>query len=106
MPKCPYCDAELEISLSIKPVPIEDKFRKEVMTALEGYFDIMLDAAPFGKMMLRTMRKRVVKWQQKFIDGIAALPIIIQSCKNCDAVIGTAPLIDIGSVGSFGGTSS
>lgn len=105
MPKCPYCEAELEIKLSIKPVPIEEKFKKQTMTAAEGYFDVMMDAAPFGKMMLKTMGKRIIKWQKKFIDGIAAYPIIVQSCKNCDAVIGTAPLFDIGSVGSFNTSS-
>ncbi len=105
MPKCPYCDAELEIKLSIKPVPIEDTFKNEATTAMEGYFDVMMDTGPFGTKILKSFGKRALKWQKKFLDGIAALPLIVQSCENCDAVIGTSLLFDIGSIGSFNTSS-
>lgn len=95
MPKCPYCNAELELSLSIKPVPISDEFKDQAMTAIEGFIDIQADVAPFGGKMMKSMSKYALKWQKKYFDAVGALPIMFQTCKNCDAVIGTSNFINL-----------
>jgi hypothetical protein len=95
MPKCPYCNIELELNLTLKPVQISDEFKDQAMTAIEGFIDIQAEAAPFGGKMMKSMSKYTLKWQRRYFDKVGALPIMLQTCKNCDAVIGTNTFINI-----------
>lgn len=96
MPKCPYCKAELELNLTLNPVPIDDAFRDAAMGAIEQFLEYRASAAPFGGGMIKKMAKLGLKWVRKYFDQVGALPIIYQSCKNCDAVINTDIFINVG----------
>jgi hypothetical protein len=43
--KCPYCKEELELKIEIKPTPIDDKFRNDILNAYEGFIEIQAEFA-------------------------------------------------------------
>ena len=100
MPKCPYCKAELELNLTMKQAPIDDVFRDAAMDAMEQFLEYRAAAAPFGGGMMKKMGKFGLKWVRKYFDKVGMLPIVLQSCKNCDVVINTNTFISVGSSGS------
>ncbi|MBD3230568.1 MAG: hypothetical protein GF329_20480 [Candidatus Lokiarchaeota archaeon] len=102
MPKCPYCEKELEIKLEIKPIEIDQDFKDAAFSATEGVIDIQADAAPFVGGMVRKMGKRVLKIVERYFNKIGAVPMIIQSCKNCNTVIDTEFYINPSSLLGFG----
>ena len=100
MPKCPYCKAELELKLDIKPVEINDEFRQKVVETDEDF--INLTGKLLGKLGgLATFGKGyTLKWKRKMLDALGAIPMLYQTCKKCDTVINTEVLMDLLSTGS------
>ncbi len=114
MPKCPYCKAELELKLDIKPVSINDNFRKDLVDTNADIANLniqiqkeLLETFPgpgFLKGMQRRMldsnwTKRMLDWSIRrmeiFLSKWAALPVLYQTCKNCDTVINTEIMMDL-----------
>ena len=96
MPKCPYCKEELEIKITMKPVKIDQEFKDAILTATEELIDIQADVMPFGGGMARNMAKYSLKWIEKYLNAIGGLPVMLQSCKNCDAVINSNLFTNLG----------
>jgi len=95
LPKCPYCKEELELKLEIKPTPVNDKFKSDILTAYENFIDIQAEVVPFGGKMLKKMAKYSLKFVDRYLDLIKAIPFILNSCSKCDSVITAEPLIDL-----------
>jgi len=102
MPKCPYCKAELELNLEINPTPINDKFKDDLMKTYESFVEIQAEVVPFGGKMIKRMAKYALKFVDRYLDKIGALPLVIHSCSNCDSVIASESLVDLMSSGSSG----
>ena len=105
MPKCPYCKEELEIRLEIKPAPINDKFRDDIMQTYENFIDLQAEVVPFGGKMIKRMAKFTLKFVDQYLDKIGALPIMLQSCSKCDSVISSESLVNLMSTGTSGSSS-
>ena len=105
MPKCPYCKEELEIRLEIKPAPINDKFRDDIMQTYENFIDLQAEVVPFGGKMLKRMAQFTLKFVDRYLDKIGALPIMLQSCSKCDSVISSESLVNLMSTGTSGSSS-
>ena len=95
MPKCPYCKEELELKLEIKPTPIDDKFKTDLLKAYEGFIDIQAEVVPFGGKMLKRMSKYSLKFVNRYLDLLGAIPLVMQSCSKCDSVITSESLFDL-----------
>jgi hypothetical protein len=95
MPKCPYCKAELELKLEINPTPINDTFKDDLMKTYENFIEIQAEVVPFGGKMIKSMAKYGLKFVERYLDRIGALPLIIHSCSNCDSVIASESLVDL-----------
>ncbi len=95
MPKCPYCKAELELKLEINPTPINDNFKDDLMKTYENFIEIQAEVVPFGGKMIKSMAKYGLKFVERYLDRIGALPLIIHSCSNCDSVITSESLVDL-----------
>ncbi len=102
MPKCPYCKEELELKLEIKPTPINDKFKSDLLKTYESFIDIQAEVIPFGGKMIKRMAKYSLKFVDRYLDLIGAIPLILHSCSKCDSVITAEPLIDLMSSQSSG----
>lgn len=96
--KCPYCNEELELEITLKPVPVDEEFKKQSISAMEGLIQIQADLAPVMGGMVRNMAKMQLKWISRYIENIGAMPVIFQTCKKCDAVINTELFLNIGSM--------
>ena len=105
MPKCPYCKEELELKLEISPTPIDDKFRDELMQAYENFIDIQAEVVPIGGKMIKRMAKFTLKFVDRYLDQIGAVPIVLHSCTKCDSVITSESLVNLMSSGSSRGSS-
>ena len=105
MPKCPYCKEELELKLEIKPAPIDDKFRDDIMQTYENFIDLQAEVVPFGGKMIKRMAKFTLKFVDQYLDKIGALPIMLQSCSKCDSVISSESLVNLMSTGTSGSSS-
>ena len=103
MPKCPYCKEELEIKLEIHPGPIDDKFKNDLMKTYENFIDIQAEVVPFGGKMIKRMAKYSLKFVDRYLDLIGAIPLIFHSCSKCDSVISSQTIVDLM---SSGGSSS
>lgn len=103
MPKCPYCKEELEVKLEIHPGPINDKFKDDLMKTYENLIEIQAEVVPFGGKMMKKMAQYTLKFVAKYLDKIGAVPLIFQSCSNCDSVISSETIVDLM---SSGGSSS
>lgn len=86
----------------MKPAAIDEDFRTAAMNAMEEFLEYRAAVAPFGGGMMKKMGKFGLKWVKKYLDQIAALPIVLQTCANCDAVINTGTFIDVGSSSATG----
>ncbi len=95
MPKCPYCKEELELKLEINPTPINDKFKSDLLKAYESFIDIQAEVVPFGGKMLKRMAKYSLKFVNRYLDHLGALPLVLQSCSKCDSVIASESLFDL-----------
>lgn len=95
MPKCPYCNEELELKLELKPTPINDKFKDDVIKSYKSFIDIQAEVIPFGGKMLKRMAKYTLKFVKRYIERIGAVPIVLHSCSKCDSVITSESLIDL-----------
>lgn len=104
MPKCPYCKEELELKLEISPTPISEKFKDDVMQAYENFIDIQAEVVPFGGKMLKKMAQYSLKFVDRYLDKIRALPLVMYSCSKCDSVINAESLFDL--LSSQGSSSS
>ena len=102
LPKCPYCKEELELKLDIKPAPIDDKFRSDILNTYESFIDIQAEIVPFGGKMIKRMAKYTLKFVDRYLDKIGALPVILHSCSKCDSVISSQSVVDLMSSGSSG----
>ena len=102
MPKCPYCKEELELKLEIHPTPINDQFKNDLLTSYESFIEIQAEVVPFGGKMLKKMAKYSLKFVDRYLDRVGAIPIIIHSCSKCDSVITSESLIDLMSSQSKG----
>ena len=102
MPKCPYCKQELELKLDIFPTPITDKFKDDIMKTYENFIEIRAEVQPFGGKMMKGMAKFALKFVDKYLDKIGALPILVHSCSSCDSVISSESTVDLMSSGNSG----
>ena len=102
MPKCPYCKEELELKLEINPTPINDKFKSDILKTYENFIDIQAEVVPFGGKMLKKMAKYSLKFVDRYLDKLGAMPLIIHSCSKCDYVITTESSINLMSSQSSG----
>ena len=102
MPKCPYCKEELELKLEINPTPINDKFKDDLLKTYESFIEIQAEVVPFGGKMIKSMAKYGLKFVDRYLDRVGAIPLIMQSCSKCDSVISSGPLVDLMSSGSSG----
>ncbi|MFX0024605.1 MAG: hypothetical protein ACFE9S_19980 [Candidatus Hermodarchaeota archaeon] len=102
MSKCPYCKENLELALEIKPTPINDKFKSDLLNTYESFIDIQAEVVPFGGKMIKRMAKYSLKFVDRYLDLIGAIPLIVHSCSKCDSVITAEPLIDLMSSTSSG----
>ena len=102
MPKCPYCKEELELKLEISPTPINEKFKSDLLKTYENFIEIQAEVAPFGGKMLKRMAKYSLKFVNRYLDLIGAIPLILHSCSKCDSVITSESLIDLMSSQSSG----
>ena len=99
MPKCPYCQAELDIKLEIRPGPINDKFRDDLLKTYEDFIEIRAEVQPFGGKMMKGMAKFALKFVEQYLDKIGAIPLLIHSCSKCDSVINSETIVDLMSSG-------
>ncbi|MFX0007515.1 MAG: hypothetical protein ACFFA7_09205 [Promethearchaeota archaeon] len=95
MPKCPYCKNEIEFKIEIKPAPINDKFKNDLLQTYTSFIDIQAEVVPFGGKMIKRMANYSLKFVERYLDLIGAIPLIVQSCSNCDSVITAEPLVDL-----------
>ena len=95
MPKCPYCKEELELKLEIKPTPINEKFKSDLLKTYESFIEIQAEVVPFGGKMLKSMAKYGLKFVDRYLDRIGAMPLIFHSCSKCDSVITSESSIDL-----------
>lgn len=102
MPKCPYCKEELELKIQINPTPINDNFKSDLLKAYEGFIEIQAEVIPFGGKMLKKMASYSLKFVDRYLDRIGAIPIVVHSCSKCDSVITSESLIDLMSSKSSG----
>ncbi len=102
MPKCPYCKQELELKLDIFPTPITDKFKSDILETYENFIEIQAEVMPFGGKMIKSMAKITLKFVDKYLDKVGALPVIIHSCSSCDSVISSESMVDLMSSGKSG----
>ncbi len=102
MPKCPYCKEELELKLEIKPTPINDKFKSDLLKAYESFIEIQAEVVPFGGKMLKRMAKYSLKFVNRYLDHLGDIPLVLQSCSKCDSVITSESLFDLMSSQSSG----
>jgi hypothetical protein len=102
MPKCPYCKEELKIKLEIDPAPIDDKFRSDILQTYENFIEIQAEVVPFGGKMMKRMASIGLKFMDKYLDKVGAIPLLLHSCSNCDSVISTQSVVDLMSSGSSG----
>ncbi|MHA1507633.1 MAG: hypothetical protein ACTSO6_02895 [Promethearchaeota archaeon] len=100
MPKCPYCNEELEITLEIKPGPIDDKFKSDLLKTYENFIEIQAEVVPFGGKMMKRMAQYSLKFVDRYLDKIGAIPLILHSCSKCDSVISSQSVVDLMSSGS------
>jgi hypothetical protein len=101
--KCPYCKEELEIKLEINPGPIDDKFKGDLIKTYENFIEIQAEVVPFGGKMIKRMAKYSLKFVDRYLDLIGAIPLIFHSCSKCDSVISSQTIVDLM---SSGGSSS
>ena len=102
MPKCPYCNEELKLKLEIKPTPIDDKFKDDLMKSYESFIEIQAEVVPFGGKMLKSMAKFSLKFVDRYLDKIGAIPLVFHACSNCDSIITSESLFDLMSSGGSG----
>lgn len=95
MPKCPYCKEELELSLEIKPTPINEKFKNDLLKTYENFIDIQAEVVPFGGKMIKRMANYSLKFVDRYLELIGAIPLVFNSCSKCDSVITTESLFDL-----------
>lgn len=101
MPICPYCKEALELKLEITPTPIDDKFKDDLVKTYENFVEIQAEVVPFGGKMLKRMAQYSLKFVDRYLDLVGAIPIVLHSCSKCDSVINSQTLVDLmGSQGS------
>ena len=104
MSKCPYCKEELEMKLEIKPTPITEKFKDDIVKSYMSFIDIQAEVMPFGGSMMKKMAKYSLKFVDQYLDKIGAIPLVVHSCSKCDSVITSQVLFDL--MSAKGGSSS
>ena len=104
MPKCPYCNADFEIKLEITPGPIDDKFKNDFIKTYENFIDLQAEIMPFGGKMMKKMANYSLKFVNRYLDQLGAIPIVVHSCANCGSVITTESMLDL--MSSRSGSSS
>ena len=102
MPKCPYCKEEIDLKVELIPAPIDDKFRDDLMNTYESFIEIQAEVVPFGGKMIKSMAKYTLKFVDKYLDKIGAIPLVVHSCTKCDSVISSESLVDLMSSGKSG----
>jgi hypothetical protein len=102
MPKCPYCKDEIGLKVELVPAPINDKFRDDLMNTYESFIEIQAEVVPFGGKMIKSMAKYTLKFVEKYLDKIGAVPLVVHSCTKCDSVISSESLVDLMSSGKSG----
>jgi len=102
LPKCPYCKEELELKLEINPTPIDDKFRDDLLKTYENFIEIQAEVAPFGGKMFKGMAKFGLKFVERYLDKIGAIPLVLHSCSKCDSVISSQSIANLMSSGGSG----
>ena len=95
LPKCPYCKEELDVKLEISPGPIDDKFKSDLLKAYENFIEIQAEVAPFGGKMIKRMSQYSLKFINRYLDHLGAIPLVLQSCSKCDSVISSESLFDL-----------
>jgi hypothetical protein len=72
------------------------------MQAYESFIDIQAEVVPFGGKMIKRMAKYSLKFVDRYLDLIGAIPIVVHSCSKCDSVITSESLLDLMSSRSSG----
>ncbi|MFX1402563.1 MAG: hypothetical protein ACFE8V_15105, partial [Promethearchaeota archaeon] len=90
-----YCKEELELKLEIKPTPINEQFKSDLLKTYESFIEIQAEVVPFGGKMLKSMAKYGLKFVDRYLDRIGAMPLIFHSCSKCDSVITSESSIDL-----------
>ena len=102
MPKCPYCKEELELKVEINPTPINDKFKSDLLKTYESFIEIQAEVVPFGGKMMKRMASMTLKFVERYLDKIGAIPLVLHSCSKCDSVISSQSIVDLMSSGGSG----
>ncbi|MFX0074828.1 MAG: hypothetical protein ACFE96_05265 [Candidatus Hermodarchaeota archaeon] len=105
MPKCPYCHEPLEPKVELIPAPIDEKFKDDLMKTYESFIDIQAEVVPFGGKMIKSMAKYSLKFVDRYLDLIGAIPLVVHSCNKCDSVISSESLVDLMTSGRSGSSS-
>jgi len=58
--------------------------------------------SPFGGKMLKKMAGYSLKFVNRYLDRIGAIPLILHSCSKCDSALTSESLIDLMSSRSTG----
>ncbi|MHA2399436.1 MAG: hypothetical protein ACXADU_11185 [Promethearchaeota archaeon] len=95
MPKCPYCKEELELKLDLSPTPINDKFKDDLVKAYMSFIEIQAEVMPFGGNMMKKMAKYSLKFVDKYLDMVGAIPVVLHSCSKCDSVVTSETLVNL-----------
>jgi hypothetical protein len=95
MPKCPYCKEELVLKLDLSPTPINDKFKDDLVKAYMSFIEIQAEVMPFGGNMMKKMAKYSLKFVDKYLDMVGAIPVVLHSCSKCDSVVTSETLVNL-----------
>ncbi|MHA2183426.1 MAG: hypothetical protein ACXAAI_00395 [Promethearchaeota archaeon] len=95
MPKCPYCKEELELKLDLSPTPINDKFKDDLVKAYMSFIEIQAEVMPFGGNMMKKMAKYSLKFVDRYLDMVGAIPVVLHSCSKCDSVVTSETLVNL-----------
>ena len=90
------------MKLEITPGPIDDKFKSDLIKTYENFIEIQAEVVPFGGKMIKRMAQYSLKFVDRYLDKIGAIPLVLQSCSKCDSVISSQSVVDLMSSGSSG----
>ncbi|MFW9825621.1 MAG: hypothetical protein ACFFE4_21945, partial [Candidatus Thorarchaeota archaeon] len=79
----------------IKPTPIDDKFKSDLLKSYESFIEIQAEVIPFGGKMLKRMAKYSLKFAERYLDLVGAIPLILHSCSKCDSVVTSESLVNL-----------
>ncbi len=82
MTKCPYCETELDLKLSVRPVEIDHSFKNGLSEAIKAFLEIQAGIKSIGSFNKEDV-KEGLKNTSQYLEKATALPIVLISCKKC-----------------------